>query len=452
MLDKKKSFIEVSDYLDLAGVETYAHDSRKKRNGDFLTHLQEISQAILNYENTGHIYNARVRQVETFKECIDYLSADINQINSVNEKGQTLLHMAFNQHNYPLQMLLLHAGAALTIKDTEGNLPFVHGKKDGQNTKSNVTMLEYYFLLLVKQHINSATRCNICTARLCEDLNRNRDLCFVICVPEKPQPENIYDLNETHKNGIRIVVHKSINTESKVLGFYKNPITNQAADIKIKPEEHHALFSRHSNLNMIKGSSFKSKGFGGDNHVISKQPCVILCCYHKGYAPFGENEFPDKIEGHYQTDVQEGFCYTTANNKYLKSGHVIKRRGLDKFGTLGGFVKLPGEKRGFLTCAHVLLHAHEWKFETSDKRDPVVQVVQGTPEEVGKIKKIEFTGQWKREFSQDNIPQGASVDAALVELNPDVKLSGYFSDIPGELDDLFHFIRNIIKDVSYSFV
>ena len=434
---EKDCFLKDVDYLDLANVEKHANDPGKigckgilydatlPITTDILPWLQELSTKV---EKSCKARNVHYRcsrlygQVISVSACLRALKNDLD-VNDPGTKGQTMLHMAFCQRNYLMQMLLLGKGGSLALTDSDGNYPFVQCNSDGYGTKENVKILEKYFVSLLRSSFPTEKLFDVRAARLCQNIDEKDKLCFILCILDETLYKHFRILHDSFRNGVKIVIQKFDNTESKLMGVYENSSTstnspeNTSANISL--EESESLFSKHSNLNMITRATLRSKGFGNESHAISKECCVILYCYHKGYKPYGEKEFPNMI-GKYKTDIREGyFCF--ASNE-MKLGEKIKRSGMNKTGSLGGFVDLheANTEKGFITCAHVFHASSELKVQSFRKGDVVYQVTDIGECAIGKIKEAVFTPDRQSQVS---------VDAALVELNTGVRISGTFPDI-----------------------
>lgn len=179
-------------------------------------------------------------------------------------------------------------------------------------------------------------------------------------------------------------------------------------EISISGEEAKLLFNEHTNLSLIGKSPYKSSGFRVNNHGILKQSCVQLYCKKKGFIPIGENHFPKTVNG-MNTDILEGSPRLLSN---LKVGDQI---GIDgyKMGTLGGFVKVRGDK-AFLTCTHVLLELNTDQISLDDDETTWVSVFrENTSTHCGKVRDIAFKMDNERE---------TSIDAALVEIMEEVNI------------------------------
>ena len=114
------------------------------------------------------------------------------------------------------------------------------------------------------------------------------------------------------------------------------------------------LFDRHSNLQAISSSRFKSQKNGT---LISACGCIVLYCSLKGYRPIGEEKFPRKI-GNFSTDVREGYalsCGVREVNDPLGLGCSVGSLDRKVFGSVGPFIKkgLQSCPCGFISCAHV---------------------------------------------------------------------------------------------------
>ncbi|XP_062602797.1 uncharacterized protein LOC134264523 [Saccostrea cucullata] len=131
-----------------------------------------------------------------------------------------------------------------------------------------------------------------------------------------------------------------------------------------------SLFQKHSNLEMIGASAYRSKKNGCD---IVPEPCIVFYCSCKGVKPLEESNFPTTVNG-IKTDVREGFFYQSTNEVYsakseediypLLTGASISSKDSSIMGTLGGFVKSSNGDIGFITCAHVLFNLSKKCYET----------------------------------------------------------------------------------------
>lgn len=171
------------------------------------------------------------------------------------------------------------------------------------------------------------------------------------------------------------------------------------------------LFVQHSKLTLICKSSFLQRG-------IEKQ-CVHLFCKVKGLIPAGENPFP-KLLCSLPTKVLEGSPDLMTN---LRVGDMI---GTDEFkkGTLGGFVKVRGDK-AFLTCLHVFLSPQKLAADHISLDDDKPWYVKCYPASVshaasstssficGRIRDIAF---------ETNKCESTSIDAALINLQEEVDI------------------------------
>ena len=177
-----------------------------------------------------------------------------------------------------------------------------------------------------------------------------------------------------------------------------------------------SLFRQHRNLNMITYSPVISVGFGARNHRIIPKPCIVLYCDRKGMLPFGEKMFPRNIDG-VQTDVREGH-YKFASGIQIGS-EITREQNGTHYGTVGGFVDLPNGSKAVLTCAHVLYNLHDLGLDYSLQSGLTVSLANGRPS-FGRVIEARFETD-----DQDR----TSIDAALVQLNPDVDISGHFPNI-----------------------
>ncbi|XP_061180849.1 uncharacterized protein LOC133189516 [Saccostrea echinata] len=153
-------------------------------------------------------------------------------------------------------------------------------------------------------------------------------------------------------------------------------------------------------------------------------PCVVIHCRVKGIVPFGESPFPTKI-GEFPVDVREGYCDFASNQDKLQLGQKIGPMNTQfDFGTLGGFVDLPGSRKGFITCAHVvcpndiLQNGNVQNFVENNEVMIADKSITTQREPVGMVKKAAF------QFGEET---QVSVDAALIELCSRFPESGNFA-------------------------
>lgn len=129
-----------------------------------------------------------------------------------------------------------------------------------------------------------------------------------------------YFMNQSSGEGLKIT-YSTENCQEKfelVKDTYKTlkQVVNKHADY---------LFTRHSNLNLIKPSYVKSVGWGA-THTTYIQPTIVLFCHKKGILPHGEKQFPLTIEG-IQTDIREETSSLTptqipVNHKVTNERHM----------------------------------------------------------------------------------------------------------------------------------
>ncbi|KAK3083038.1 hypothetical protein FSP39_012337 [Pinctada imbricata] len=200
------------------------------------------------------------------------------------------------------------------------------------------------------------------------------------------------------------------------------------------------LWQSHSNLRIISADTEKIK-----NGKSIKKECIVFYCLSKGYIPLGEKHFPKYLQVNkhvFETDVREGHFVpgpktknlpTTSKMGYLDSfneplcmGSNIGKENKDETGTLGLFVNVSGDTKGFITCCHVLFDCtqkEQFKY-LSWYKDIKYSVLQpgksafcGRPDK--KCGEIE-----KAVFYPNKTP---SVDAALVRITDREPTSGHFA-------------------------
>lgn len=173
------------------------------------------------------------------------------------------------------------------------------------------------------------------------------------------------------------------------------------------------MFQQHRNLSLICPSFMKSTNYGFD-HKVSRTFCIQLFCKRKGCIPLGENHFPSIIKGQL-TDVLQGHGYFASTP--LRIGDKIGTNTM--CGTLGGFYRIAGKFKCFLTCAHVLYSLPTLLAPKDDPSyDEEIKVFldpQQSKSHCGDV----FRGV----FNHDD-PNKTSVDAGLVIIKP----SDFFID------------------------
>ncbi|XP_056007394.1 uncharacterized protein LOC125666144 isoform X4 [Ostrea edulis] len=231
--------------------------------------------------------------------------------------------------------------------------------------------------------------------------------------------------------GFKLVLHNLAHLSDEASQVFKSiPVSKKIPLPTVTESEARELFSKHSNLTMISASPYKSVGYSKGKHIVVEKLCISLFCLHKGYIPYGEEQFPKKIRD-VEVDVQEGYCYFGAGRSLELGGH-IKRLGS---GSIGGFVYLPNNKVGLITCAHVVFSSEEMmngqltdtsqiEVEAFDKRHHSYKVC-------GKCKCAKFP-QYNM-IGQPVSKPDPSVDAALIELDQDIDTFEFKAGISEQL-------------------
>lgn len=120
------------------------------------------------------------------------------------------------------------------------------------------------------------------------------------------------------------------------------------------------LLRCHSNIEMVGVSTVRSVRYGLINPERIPGNCIVVYVHVKGIIPYGEKEFPRRIEN-FPVDVREGKFVPYSNvpgameyhQNLLMGCQIVRCDGIK--GTLGGFLDLEGGGIGILTCAHVAL-------------------------------------------------------------------------------------------------
>ncbi|XP_061193734.1 uncharacterized protein LOC133201963 [Saccostrea echinata] len=256
---------------------------------------------------------------------------------------------------------------------------------------------------------------------LCHDCEKGK--CVTIVLSFKGTIEMI-DITQEKVMGKKMFIYNYTNPSQEAYIVFKSCATSHLKETlpQISEKKARVLFQRHSNLTMISVSPCKSIGFSKGNHRVVKKPCILFLCLHKGYIPYGEEEFPRQI-GDVEVDVQEGFC-NFGNGELLEMGGDIRRKGSKNVGSIGGFVSLPGSKIGLITCAHVVLSLKELEKREIDPLNEVEAFINSAHsyKVCGKVVHAEFP---KPEVSGVHSPRESSVDAALIELASPSSVAGY---------------------------
>ncbi|KAL3855564.1 hypothetical protein ACJMK2_014771 [Sinanodonta woodiana] len=190
------------------------------------------------------------------------------------------------------------------------------------------------------------------------------------------------------------------------------------------------LMNEHSNLSIIAPSTVKAMGFNGclSERKLIQSMCIVLYVPIKGIIPMGEKGFLKDIDG-ISTDVREGEFVFHGRNKArnwhpkITMGCRISTRA-GQYGTLGGFIDLPGGKTGCITAAHVVLNEKERrnyvKFKKAKKERYNALLAKGEIEikvyqPRRKRKRAAFGNVSQIAFEEGN-KSASSVDAAVIEI------------------------------------
>ncbi|XP_056013672.1 uncharacterized protein LOC125673872 isoform X2 [Ostrea edulis] len=215
--------------------------------------------------------------------------------------------------------------------------------------------------------------------------------------------------------GLKLVLYNFTHPSDEASSVFKSiPVSKKSPLPTVTESEARELFRRHSNLTMISASPYKSMGYSKGKHRVVEKLCIGLFCFHKGYIPYGEERFPKQL-GEFEVDVQEGYC-VLGSGASLEIGGYICRAGC---GSIGGFVDLPNNKTGLITCAHVIFSSKELEeLESMNGIPPGIEAkafdrTAHTYKVCGTCVAAEFP----KSFQQATPPQ-PNVDAVLIELDP----------------------------------
>ncbi|XP_062578316.1 uncharacterized protein LOC134240240 [Saccostrea cucullata] len=237
--------------------------------------------------------------------------------------------------------------------------------------------------------------------------------------------------------GIDIVLYNYTQLSDEANTVFKTTVTSGfGLNLPVITEkEAKTLFKKHSNLTLISVSPFKSTGYLKGKHRIVEKTCISLLCLHKGYIPFGEREFPKQING-FDVDVQEGYCSFGSGRSIDFGGHIRRAKGINTpgNGSIGGFVDLPNDTVGLITCAHVVFSSDELIIPNSEIQNYVL--ARGIDLNVEFFDKNHHNFQVCGTIVDKCFPlssDNTSVDAALIKLDPTVNEYGFPVTLPDQL-------------------
>ncbi|XP_056013652.1 uncharacterized protein LOC130052524 [Ostrea edulis] len=215
--------------------------------------------------------------------------------------------------------------------------------------------------------------------------------------------------------GFELVLYNFTQPSDEASSVFKSvSLLKKTALPTVTEREARELFRKHSNLTMISVSPYKSIGYSKGRHRVVEKLCISLFCFHKGYIPYGEEQFPKQL-GEFEVDVYEGYS-VLGSGVSLDIGGYICRAGC---GSIGGVMDLPNNKTGLITCAHVIFSSKELeKLESKNGIPPDSKVkafdrTAHTYRVCGKCVAAEFP-----KCFQHATPPQPNVDAALIELDP----------------------------------
>jgi hypothetical protein len=215
--------------------------------------------------------------------------------------------------------------------------------------------------------------------------------------------------------GCRLILYSLTHLSDEASSILKSVQHSKKSQLPtVTEDEARKLFSKHSNLTMISVSPYKSMGYRIGPHRVVQKQCIRLFCLHKGYVPYGEEQLPKKI-GDLEVDVLEGYCVLGSGGSLDIGGYICR----DQCGTIGGFVNLPYNKTGLITCAHVIFSSKELEeLESINRIPPGIKVeafdkAAHTYRVCGTCVDAEFPKRLRQPMSPH-----PNVDAALIELDP----------------------------------
>ena len=124
------------------------------------------------------------------------------------------------------------------------------------------------------------------------------------------------------------------------------------------------LRKNRPNITSISFSPVKSTGYGTSEHIILKEPCIVIFVqvkFDNKRIPLWSDKIPEIIDG-IRTDVREGFVETLMIEPQDKLNIGIGDQifSSSNSGSVGPLVS-NGRRTGFLTSLHVLLSCEDMK-------------------------------------------------------------------------------------------
>ncbi|XP_056007396.1 uncharacterized protein LOC125665437 isoform X2 [Ostrea edulis] len=235
--------------------------------------------------------------------------------------------------------------------------------------------------------------------------------------------------------GFKLVLYNLAHLSDEAAQVFKSiPVSKKTPLPTVTESEARELFRKHSNLTMISASPYKSVGYSKGKHRVVEKLCISLFCLHKGYIPYGEEQFPKKIRD-VEVDVQEGYCYFGAGRSLELGGHIKRLMN----GSIGGFVDLPNSKVGLITCAHVVFSSEQLMMLRNGQRPSTDIEVEAfdkgshSYKVCGKCIHADFPHVYK--IGNPHLFTSASkdpnVDVALIEVHEDIN-TFEFRTVPSE--------------------
>ncbi|KAL3888759.1 hypothetical protein ACJMK2_001119 [Sinanodonta woodiana] len=267
---------------------------------------------------------------------------------------------------------------------------------------------------------------------------------FVFVLPNNGSSLSLEDLPKSYHEHECVFRHEyEVNKEARMLT--SSPKSRQIfigrrerKELKETVEQNiDQLLKDHANIEMIGVSSVRSKNYGLKNAKLIRETCIVLYVHVKGVIPIGEEEFPRRI-GNFPIDVREGkfipYGRNPRANEYhqrLLTGCQIVRQTAKSFGTIGGFLDLPGGGIGLLTCAHVVLTDNERTQFINCRPDQQTDLRKSVPWRTLKIcqpDQYNDFGTVKDFVLYPGSSSEVGIDAAVVKINNEARLpvSGEF--------------------------
>jgi hypothetical protein len=193
----------------------------------------------------------------------------------------------------------------------------------------------------------------------------------------------------------------------------------------------------HRYLNIISGSFVRSKNYKPSSLCLTKESCMALYVYVKGFIPIEEDAFQTTYDG-VSVDIREGIFFpygmATEYHENIKMGCMITRHtgmATDLGGTLGGFIDHPLYGLCGITCAHTMMRPEEIKFCVENNGEIASPHVYSS-DIVNQPKRVGYQhnkiGRVVQAFYKEGNHSEAGVEVALIQIEDRPPVSGEFPE------------------------